>query len=162
MSKAKLTHGVVAGVLGGLIGSVFLKAFIVGARSWHEGRWIMHLDGRGPAHQVAELAAKRLSGSGLTPTGRALGGELVHYAFGAAVGGFYGGLAEYAAWTTSGAGTLFGTGVFLAADESSMPALGLTNKPWNETLAAQGEHYLAHLVFGVATELSRRALRPYV
>ena len=85
-----------------------------------------------------------------------LGGEIVHYAFGAVVGGIYGGLAEYQPWVLSGYGLLFGVGVFVAADETSMPALGLTNKPWDETIAAQVEHLAAHLVFGVASEAARR------
>ena len=159
MPKPRLSRGVVAGVIGGLVGSLWLKAFIVGGRSLRAGAWVTPLDQGGPAHQVAHLVVKALTGRGLTPAGRVVGGEVVHYAFGAVVGGFYGGLAEYAPWTTAGIGTVFGTGVFLAADETSMPALGLVNKPWEETLAAQTEHYLAHLLFGISAELTRRAVR---
>lgn len=159
MPQPRLGRGIMAGAVAGLIGSAVLKLYMLGARSLHEGRWQTQLDGNGPAHRVADLAARKLTGSGLTPRGRVLGGELVHYAFGAVVGGIYGGLAEYAPWTTAGTGALFGSGVFLAADESSMPALGLSNLPWRETPAAQTEHLLAHLAFGVATELSRRAIR---
>ncbi len=160
MPQPRLSQGIVAGVVGGLIGSLFLKAFMLGTRSLHAGTGIAQLDQEGPAHEVANLAVRKLTGSDLSPGGRALGGEAVHYAFGAVVGGFYGGLAEYAKWTTAGAGALFGSGIFLAADESSLPILGLSHKPWRETPGAQAEHCLAHLVFGVATELSRRAIRP--
>lgn len=90
---------------------------------------------------------------------RVIAGEIVHYAFGAITGGIYGGLAEYQPWTTAGAGLVFGTGVFLAADKTSMPWLGLIPPPWTETPAAQLEHWAAHLVFGVAGELTRRVLR---
>jgi len=95
----------------------------------------------------------------LSRDGRVVGGELVHYLFSAAVGGFYGGLGESWTWIRWGAGTLFGTGVFVAADELSLPALRLGNKPTDETLEAQTQHWLAHIAFGISTELGRRFFR---
>ena len=155
-SKAK---GIAAGVLGGLAGSVALKGFIVAARRAHGDTGSPSLDQTGPSHQVAELAFHGITGRSLTPQERVLGGEIVHYAFGAVVGAIYGGLAESQPWVTAGKGLLFGVGVFVAADETSMPALGLTNKPWDETFAAQAEHLAAHLVFGVLSELARAPMR---
>ncbi len=148
-------RGFLAGVLGGLAGSVVLKLFIVSARRLHGDTQGPALDQSGPSHQVAELTFHGVTGRSLTPRGRMLGGEIVHFAFGAVVGGIYGGLAELQPWVMAGRGLLFGTGVFLAADESSMPALGLTKKPWDETLAAQAEHLAGHLVFGFVTEAVR-------
>ncbi len=153
-------RGVVAGVAGGLLGSLVMREMIVGlrrARSGEEGE--RDLDQQGPSHQVADLVSRKTSGKALDGRRLALGGELVHYAFGAAVGAFYGGLSEHWQWTRWGLGSLFGTGVFLAADESSMPALGLVKKPWEESLAAQGEHLAIHLVFGVVSEVGRAAVR---
>ncbi len=150
-------RGVLAGSVGGLLGSLVMKAWIVGMRRAQTGAGRTELDQSGPAHQVAEMAQKATA-TFLSQRGRAACGEMVHYAFGALVGGFYGGLGESWTWVRWGSGTLFGTGVFLAADEFSLPLLNLGNKPGDETLQAQVQHWLAHVAFGVSTELARRAL----
>ncbi len=154
-----LWKGVLAGVAGGLIGSAVLKVFIAGARSAHERSWTTELDQGGPAHQVAELVYGKATGARMSREDRVVGGEVVHYAFGGVVGGFYGGLAEYLEFVRFGTGALFGTGVFAAADELSMPALGLANRPTDETAGAQLEHLLAHLAYGISTELVRGLVR---
>ncbi len=156
MSKS-LGKGVLAGVVGGLVGSVALRAWMTAMSYRHKDTFMP--DQNGPAHQVGALVFTRLTGKPLTGPSRVIGGEIVHYAFGAVNGGFYGGLAEYQPWVTAGTGALFGTGVFLAADESSMPLLGLIPPPWTETPAAQLEHWAAHVVFGVVSELTRRRMR---
>lgn len=154
-----LWRGVLAGVVGGLVGSVVLKALIVGIRKQRTGFGGTELDQSGPAHQVAEIAVRRATGRPLSQPGRMIAGEVVHYAFGAVVGGFYGGLGESWNWVRLGSGMLFGLGVFAGADELSMPALGLVKKPTDEALEAQIEHLLVHVGFGVSTELVRRAVR---
>ena len=156
MSRS-LGKGVLAGVVGGLVGSVALRGWMT-AMSYRHKRTVMPDQG-GPAHRVAALIVTKVTGKPLTARQQFLGGEIVHYAFGLVNGGFYGGLAEYQPWTTAGTGALFGTGVFLAADESSMPLLGLCPPPWTETPAAQLEHWAAHLVFGVISEVTRREVR---
>lgn len=117
------------------------------------------MDQAGPAHQVGELAVRQVTGRRLSREGRAIAGEVVHYAFGAAVGGFYGGLGEYWDWVRLGSGTLFGIGVFAGADELSMPALGLVKEPMEEGAEAQVQHLLVHVAYGVSAELVRRAVR---
>ncbi len=149
--------GIIAGVVGGLVGSAALRAWMTAMSQVHKGTIIP--DQNGPAHQVGAILADKLTGKQLAGHQRLIAGEIVHYAFGAFTGGIYGGLAEYQPWTTAGSGLLFGTGVFLAADESSMPLLGLVPPPWGETPAAQLEHWAAHLVYGVVGELTRRGLR---
>ena len=156
MSRS-LGKGIMAGVVGGLVGSVALRAWMTAMSHVHEGTLVP--DQNGPAHKVAALAARRLGVEDLAGRQRLIAGEVVHYAFGAVTGGVYGALGEGQPWTTAGAGTLFGTGVFLAADESSMPLLDLVPPPWTETPAAQLEHWTAHLVFGVVSEVVRRRMR---
>ena len=149
--------GILAGVIGGLVGSVALRVWMT-ARSRHHAETMVP-DQNGPAHQVAALVVGKVSGRELAGNERLVAGEIVHYLFGALTGGIYGAIAEYQPWTTAGGGVLFGTGVFVAADESSMPLLGLVPPPWTETLAAQAEHWAAHLVFGVAGEATRKLVR---
>ena len=152
-----LGSGVLAGVIGGLVGSVALRGWMTAMSQLHKGTWMP--DANGPAHQVGAIAAQRVVGHELSEGGRLVAGEVFHYAFGAFTGGIYGGIAEYQPWTTAGMGALFGTGVFAAADESSMPLLKLVPPPWAETPSAQMEHWAAHLVYGLISELTRRSVR---
>ena len=156
MSRS-IGKGILAGIIGGVVGSVALRVWTTAA-TYARGRTIVPDQG-GPAHQVGALVVKGLTGKEPAGRQRVLVGEIVHYAFGAFSGGIYGAVAEVQPWTTAGAGLLFGTGVFVAADESSMPLLGLIPPPWEETAAAQMEHWAAHLLFGVVGELTRRRVR---
>lgn len=152
-----LGRGILAGIAGGLAGSVALRVWMTAMSRVHAGTIVP--DQNGPAHQVAALVTTGLTGRPLTGRQRLVAGEMTHYVFGAVTGAIYGGLAEYQPWVTAGAGLLFGTGVFFAADESSMPLLGLIPPPWEETPTAQAEHWAAHLVFGVAGEMTRQKAR---
>lgn len=84
---------------------------------------------------------------------------VVHYGFGALMGGLYGGLAELAPVTRKGFGTAFGGALFAGADLAAVPALHLS-PPLSQTKPkALANPLAAHLVYGAATELLRRALR---
>lgn len=152
-----LGKAIALGALAGLAGSLALRGWMTAASYLH--RRTLAPDPDGPAHQVGALALQRLTGATLTRGQRFAAGEVTHYLFGAFTGGIYGALAAWQPWTTAGSGLLFGTGVFFAADETSMPLLGLIPPPWTETPAAQLEHLAAHLVYGVTTELARRQLQ---
>lgn len=84
---------------------------------------------------------------------------VVHYGFGALMGGLYGGLAEIAPAARKGFGTAFGGALFAGADLVAVPALHLS-APLSETEPKSlATPLAAHLVYGAATELLRRALR---
>lgn len=86
-------------------------------------------------------------------------GPMVHYGFGALVGGLYGGLAEYSDTVRKGFGTGFGTALFAGADLVAVPAFRL-GPPVSETPTKSLANPLAaHLVYGATTELLRRVIR---
>jgi hypothetical protein len=124
------------------------------ARDWQE---------RNEHQNSNELAAQALAGSIL---GRRLTREelrfvapLVHYLFGAAMGAIYGAYAERRQADASGAG--FGTTVWVAADEIAMPLLGLSDSTAQRPLEMHLQSLVAHLVYGTATELTRRSVRAH-
>ncbi|MFL6426659.1 MAG: DUF1440 domain-containing protein [Acidobacteriaceae bacterium] len=86
-------------------------------------------------------------------------GPVVHYTFGALVGGLYGALAECSHWTSLGFGTVFGALLFASADLVGVPAFGLAPSPAEQPIAAQASPLAAHLVYGATTDLVRRAIR---
>jgi putative membrane protein len=88
-----------------------------------------------------------------------IAGAVVHYAFGVATGGLYGSIAELKPATTAGAGLPFGAAVWLVADEITVPALGLSKPPTEYPLSTHAYSIAAHLVYGLTTEIVRRAVR---
>ena len=87
------------------------------------------------------------------------GGPIVHYAFGALMGGLYGGLAEYSPLVRSGFGTTFGSVLFGGANLLAVPALNLSGSPKDAPAATLVTPYATHLVYGITTELVRRTVR---
>lgn len=163
--------GAVAGVVGGLVGTWFMSEYqglwsrsvngrepqSAGGR--HDARdWEEKNEGHNANEQAAQAAARATAGGELRRDELAVAAPLMHYAFGASVSAAYGIAAEQAPWATRGAGTGFGTLVWAGADELAMPIIGWAH-PQRYPLESHLQSFTAHLVFGVATELTRRAVR---
>jgi putative membrane protein len=112
-----------------------------------------------PTVKVAEAIARPLLGRALSRGEKKAGGSLVHYAFGALVGGIYGLLAEANETARSGFGTGYGAAVWLGADEVMVPALKLSPPPQESPLSQHLSGLGAHLVYGATAEAVRRTLR---
>lgn len=105
------------------------------------------------------LTATATGGRHLSLEQQEKAGPVVHYGFGALMGGLYGGLAEYSGAVRAGFGTGFGTALFAGADLVAVPAFRL-GPPVTETEPkALANPLAAHLVYGATTELLRRVLR---
>jgi putative membrane protein len=88
-----------------------------------------------------------------------LGGSAIHFAFGAVAGALYGAAAEVEPRVTMGEGTLFGTAVFLAADEIALPLTGLAESPQRTPPRRHLYSLVSHFAYGAATEFTRRLIR---
>jgi hypothetical protein len=173
--EPSVLRGAVAGAIGGLIGSFAMSEFqgwwsrvISGheprssagrhdARDWqekNEGQNANEIVG----DQVAALVLQR------PPVGeeRAISAAMVHYAFGAAMGAFYGVLAERERRPSLFSGGAFGTAVWAAADEIAIPMLGLSRSDVSYPVESHLQSWTAHVVYGVTTEISRRSLRAVI
>lgn len=95
----------------------------------------------------------------LTKSEKKVAGPAVHYAFGTSMGAFYGAVAEIAPGVVAGGGLPFGTVFWLVADEAAVPALGLSKPPQEVPLSTHAYALASHLVYGLTTEIVRRALR---
>jgi len=156
--------GVAAGVVGGLVASYVMTQFqevatkIAEAPGRRRKKKKAKKDGEDATVKTAE-AITGAFGHQLTKDEKEVAGPAVHYAFGATMGGVYGALAELSPRLARGGGMPFGTALWLAADEVAVPALGLGKKP-NETPATTHAYALAsHAVYGLTTDLVRRAVR---
>lgn len=111
------------------------------------------------AMRLANAAAVGIFDRELTRKEKDAAGTAVHYAYGMSMGAMYGAVAELAPAVTSGAGLWYGTGIWLVADEGVVPALGLSKSAKEYPLAIHAYAFASHAVYGLATEVVRRAAR---
>jgi putative membrane protein len=124
------------------------------ARDWQE---------RSENQNSNELAAQTIAvwilGRRLTPSELRVAAPAAHFAFGAAVGAFYGALAERTKNERGRYGMELGSALWLSADEVAMPLLGLSEPTTKRPLEMHLQSFAAHMVYGAVTELVRRPLR---
>lgn len=170
-AHANLAKGVLAGAVGGLIGTVIMtqaqQAMMRLTSDSEDGSGDEQDDqqqNQGASSEsatatVARWAAEPTLGRPLGSDEKQWGGQAVHYAMGVVSGAIYGAMAEYTPSVTSGAGTFFGAGLTGAADEVAVPALGLSAPPHEQPASTHAYALAAHLVYGMTTEAVRRGLR---
>jgi hypothetical protein len=117
----------------------------------------------GGGEDATVKAAKRISRGvfhhELDEQEKKVAGPAVHYAMGAVSGAVYGAAAELAPAVSLGAGLPFGAAVWLLADEVAVPAFGLSKSPREYPPEVHAQALGAHLVYGLTTDVVRRALR---
>lgn len=109
--------------------------------------------------KAAEAISEVVLGRELTEKEKPVAGEAVHYATSGATGAIYGALAELWPSVTTGAGIPFGTAVWLVVDETAVPALGLSKAPTEYPLSTHVYALASHFVYGLTTDVVRRAVR---
>ena len=165
--RPHLVRGVVAGVAGGLVASWVMNEFLAAAKKVAEATKPesekraaqRQPEGEDATQKVANAVTEAATGEELSKQAREVGGPIVHYAFGALMGGVYGGIAEYSPSARLGLGSAFGSALFVGADEVMVPLLGLGKKPTDEPASGQVQHWLAHVVYGATVEIVRRGVR---
>ena len=175
--------GLAAGVVGGLVASIVMNQFQAlwsrlaegeershGAQSMQQGL-PQHGIGRelqkSGSDEAQDDAAERLGNAisvgvfnhELTKSEKSTVGTSLHYAYGISMGGLYGAVAEFAPAVTIGAGLAYGTGVWVVADEGVVPALGLSKSSEEYPLSIHAYALASHIVYGMTTEVVRRAVR---
>ncbi len=109
------------------------------------------------ARKIAEATGKPLPKEEKKKAGRA-----VHYTFGTLMGVVYGVSAEILPEVTTGAGTAFGTLLFLGAHEIAVPAFQLAPSPAETPATDHLQHWAAHVVYGGSLELVRSLIRRFI
>ena len=175
--------GLAAGVVGGLVASFVMNQFQAAWSKLMEGEERSHgaqsLQQGSPEHGIGrELAeegkddpkdtaparlAQAISLSAfdheLTKSEKEVAGAALHYAMGVTSGAIYGALAEILPEVKIGEGIPFGAAVWLIADEGIVPAAGLSKSPAEYPPQIHAYALTSHLVFGLTTEVVRRAVR---
>jgi hypothetical protein len=112
------------------------------------------------AERTANIASVTLAGHPLSEAEKDLGGTIFHYLFGATTGMAYGIARELVPASKIGWGIPFGAAVWLIADETVVPALGLSKHARKYSASINAYALAAHLVYGLATEVVLKTLSP--
>lgn len=108
---------------------------------------------------VARLAVEAVTDEEPADSTRARLGQVVHWGYGAAVGGLYGLIRSDNEELDLPAGAGYGAALWLIGDEVMVPLLGLAKGPTANGLSSHAQALGAHLVYGVATSGATHALR---
>lgn len=172
-----LTRGMVAGVGAGLAASWLMNVFMAGPgqklkeavqsedEKTRERAQQRQQEASGEPKEDATMkaadaiVATATGGQHLSLEGKQKGGPVVHYAFGALMGGLYGGLAEYSCAARTGFGLAFGAALFAGADLLAVPAFKLSPPLSESSPSSLANPFAAHLVYGTSTEALRRVFR---
>ena len=152
MAKLK---GLIAGAVGGLAG-----AAVMGPLHAAAGKLMKQKPPKGEdaTVKVANAVATKLAHRKLRRSEKPIGGQVVHFAFGASMGALYGLLAESFPPLTLGGGALFGTAVYAGAHALAVPALDLAPSPLENDPALESTELASHVVYGLVTDAVRRVL----
>ncbi len=162
--KASETRGLLTGAVAGLVGCLAMAGFqeLVARTSESEDRCDHGPHAPSPDEEsTTEKAARKVArqfGHALSVDEKQFSGRVLHYGFGLFMGAAYGAAAEYLPVVGLGAGTAFGTVLFLGTDEGVLPLLHLASKPDETPAADHLLHWASHVVYSCTLELTRRAL----
>jgi uncharacterized membrane protein YagU involved in acid resistance len=148
-------RGLLAGTAGGLAGAALMGPTYAAVSKLMPKS---SPPGEDATEKVANAASRKFTGRKLPRSKKKLGGQIVHFAFGACTGAFYGLFAETFPAIGAGGGALLGTGLYLGAHGITVPVLGLAPSPLKNGAAQESPELAAHLVYGFVTEGVRRLL----
>ena len=177
--KPSIVRGIVTGIAAGIAATLvmdqFQKLSTAGQKALekqkklaeHESPWEIAHE-QAPEEQKAaeqedstEIVARKIAeatGSHLAGEDKKKAGQAVHYTFGTLMGVVYAVSAELVPEVTTGAGTAFGTLLFLSADEVAVPAFQLSGPPTDTPAVDHLQHWAAHIVYGASLDMVRNLI----
>jgi putative membrane protein len=156
-------QGIIAGLVGGVIAAGAMSLVHKGLGGLTSGTRQPAPTAEQPSEdatvKVADGVTRWLVNRPVPEDKKPLAANIVHYAFGASVGGLYGGVAEVAPRVRTALGLPFGVAVWLGAHVIVVPALGLAAPPTRQPPPKEALEFFLHLVYGTVTEVVRRLVR---
>jgi putative membrane protein len=146
--KRSILKGFLAGAIGGLVGAA--------AKAVAEAVYPPRTQGQIPPPAVL---VNRMASRPLSETEEVVSVQAIHWGFGALVGGAYGAVAEYQPVITGRLGANFGLTLCVMTHASTLPIMGLTESPENQPAREHASELVTHAIYGVTTEVVRRAVR---
>jgi hypothetical protein len=178
-SQPSVLRGIATGITAGIVATLIMDQFqnlAVASKKAaekrkkladHESPWQIAYEQALKEQQAAEqedsteIVARKVAeavGTYLPDEEKKKAGRAVHYTFGTLMGIVYSVSAELVPEATTGAGTAFGTLLFLAADEVAVPAFQLSPAPTDAPTFDHLQHWAAHVIYGGSLELVRNLI----
>jgi uncharacterized membrane protein YagU involved in acid resistance len=148
--------GAGAGLIGGLAGSFAIGGFL---HLWAKvTKSNLEQKGAESTVKAANYVSRKVFDHELEEEQKPKAGSAVHFAFGSLVGAAYGAAASANSKVSTTIGLPFGASVYAGAHAAAVPALGLSDPPSRARMKDEVGEVLGHLVYGVVTDLTRRAV----
>ena len=159
-SEKDLLKGIVAGAIGGLVASFVMTEYQGLTAKLTESDKKSSAKKDEPANvKAAEMVSEDIFDHKLKKSEKEPAGKAMHYLMGGISGAIYGATAELTGATTFAAGLPFGSAVWASADDVVVPALGLSKSPTDYPLSTHAYALSSHWVYGLVTEIVRKAVR---
>ncbi len=148
---SSLAKGFLAGLAGGLAGTV---AKVIGEKLLPP-----RTQGQTPPPLLVVARAAAAANVDVPTTAKKVAAEGLHWTFGTLTGGVYGVVAEYQPRATAWQGGAFGLTLNRLAHEGILPRTNLVEPVPEQPAQERVSEWVTHLMYGVTTELVRRAVR---
>lgn len=142
------SRGIIAGFIGGLVGSAAKSA----VEKFLEVRKI---DEKTAQVKVLNKFSKKLIGTSIGTENEGLAKQLVNVPLGGTVGAIYGYGKRDKENVSVLDGAILGGTTWFSTHETTLPFAGVEENPQNVPMKTQAQELLAHVVFGVTTEIVR-------
>jgi hypothetical protein len=159
----RILRGALAGAIAGLVGAYAMERF---QALWSETeKRARPKQTAGAAKdepttvKAAERIAEAVLHTELPDEVKPVAGEAIHYGMGMLSGAIYGAIAEVVPIARAGNGLVFGAVLWWVADNTAVPAIGLSKKPSAYPPSTHAYALSSHLAYGFVTEAVRRILR---
>lgn len=146
--ERSILKGALAGMVGGLAGA--------GAKVLAEKLFPPRAAGQTPPPIVL---AEQVAGHPLPPTQQQAAMHSIHWGFGAVAGAIYGAAIEMEPSVGAWKGAAFGLTLNKLTHESLLPKMGLAAAKEDQPTQERISEWVTHAVYGIFTEVVRRAVR---
>lgn len=145
---ASATRGILAGFVGGLIGSAVkssIERFLP----------VRKIDERSAQIKAMDELSMKLTGTPIKLENEKIIEQLVNVPLGATLGAAYGYGKRHKDKMNVMDGVILGGTTWASTHETSLPLLGMEKSPGKVPVSTQASELLAHVIYGVTTEVVR-------
>ena len=144
----KTTRSLIAGAIGGLAGGAVkgLVEYFLPVRK---------AKNRSAQLKILDHLSTKITGTPISVQNEELAEQLVNFPVGASAGAAYGYGKKDKDELNLAQGIIMGTSTWISTHQTSLPILGLKDKPTDVPIKMQANELIAHVLFGITTELVR-------
>lgn len=142
------SRGLVAGIIGGLAGTAvksLVETFLP----------VRKVEDRTARIKILDDLSTKITGTPISMHNEAIAEQMVGFPIGASIGAAYGYGKRDKPEMRLTDGAILGASTWISTHETSLPLLGLKEKPTDIPLKMQANELLAHVLFGITTEVVR-------